>query len=145
MQSGALESKKASRLRIIDLHDDKLLVSRPTFTSSAKHARLPIQPLSLVPGGPNINAGTEHLFSLSLSFRGRSSLGLLLGSWSRLGGSGFSLRGSPESLDDRCVSGVKQDENQECAYQVVSQELHDEGGVLVALLAEGIEFCVTSG
>lgn len=27
------------------------------------------------------------------------------------------------------------------SYQVVSQELHDQCGVLVALLAEGIEFC----
>jgi hypothetical protein len=26
-------------------------------------------------------------------------------------------------------------------YQVVSQELHDEGRVLVALLAEGVKFC----
>ncbi len=26
-------------------------------------------------------------------------------------------------------------------YQVVSQELHDEGGVLVAFLAKGVEFC----
>jgi hypothetical protein len=27
------------------------------------------------------------------------------------------------------------------AYQVVSQELHDEGGVLVALLAESVKLC----
>lgn len=27
------------------------------------------------------------------------------------------------------------------AYQVISEQLHDESGVLVALLAEGIEFC----
>jgi hypothetical protein len=26
-------------------------------------------------------------------------------------------------------------------YQVVTEELHDEGGVLVALLAEGVELC----
>lgn len=26
-----------------------------------------------------------------------------------------------------------------CAYQVVSQQLHDEGGVLVALFAQGVE------
>ena len=26
-------------------------------------------------------------------------------------------------------------------YQVVSQELHDESRVLVALLAEGVKFC----
>ena len=75
---------------MIDLQN-KLLVSRPTFTSSAKHARFPIQPLSLVPGGPNINAGTEHLFSLCLGISGSSSLGILLGSWSGLGGSWLSL------------------------------------------------------
>lgn len=27
-------------------------------------------------------------------------------------------------------------------YQVVSEELHDESRVLVALLAQGVEFCV---
>ena len=26
-------------------------------------------------------------------------------------------------------------------YQVVSEELHDESGVLVALLAQSVEFC----
>lgn len=91
---------------MIDLQN-KLLVSRPTFTSSAKHARFPIQPLSLVPGGPNINAGTEHLFSLCLTISGSGSLGLLLSSWSRLGGSRLSLRGGPESLREVRVSDVE--------------------------------------
>jgi hypothetical protein len=61
---------------------------------------MPIQPLSLVPGGPNINAGTGHLFSLRLGLRGCSSLGLLrLGSRSgSLSGSGLSLRRGPEGL-----------------------------------------------
>jgi hypothetical protein len=27
-----------------------------------------------------------------------------------------------------------------CTYQVVTEELHNEGGVLVALLAQGVEF-----
>ena len=38
----------------------------------------------------------------------------------------------------RGISGV-------CTYQVVTEELHDEGRILVALLAEGIELYNTFG
>jgi hypothetical protein len=38
-----------------------------------------------------------------------------------------------------CDSGLCSGEG---TYQVVPQELHDEGGVLVALLGEGVELCV---
>lgn len=37
-------------------------------------------------------------------------------------------------VDDHC-GGIR------VAYQVVTEQLHDEGGVLVALLAEGVELC----
>lgn len=68
--------------------------------------------------------------------------GLLLllgggGGGSRLLSSGLGLGRSPESLRE-VSSGQKEIKDQ--SYQVISKELHNEGRVLVALLAEGIKF-----
>lgn len=48
-------------------------------------------------------------------------------------------RGSARAISARlnCAMG-------DITYQVVSEQLHDEGGVLVAFLAEGVELCITS-
>lgn len=44
------------------------------------------------------------------------------------------------------LSSVRQLSKGKCiTHQVVSQELHDQGGVLVALLTEGIKFCGIAG
>jgi hypothetical protein len=38
------------------------------------------------------------------------------------------------------ISIMSMIEGSYCTYQVVTEELHNEGGVLVALLAQGVEF-----
>ena len=69
-----------------------------------------------------------------------SSGGLLLLLSGGVLSSGLGLRRGPESLlgvskgwrnRGVCIS----------SYQVVSEKLHDQGGVLVALLAQGIKLC----
>ena len=83
-----------------------------------------------------------HL-SLGL-FRGHRCGGLLL----RLGGSGggicgsrlcgrLGLGGGPESL--QCVSFYRAFLSSQSTHQVITEELHNEGRVLVALLGEGVE------
>ena len=81
--------------------------------------------------------GNNHLLSISL--RLRWCLGLLLGSWGTcLGSSGLGLGWSPKGLAIGLADIQKW--NSFVTYQVVSQELHDESRVLVALLAQSIEF-----
>ena len=42
------------------------------------------------------------------------------------------------------IREIKQREHGSTAYQVISQELHDQCRVLVAFLAQGVEFCRTN-
>ena len=51
------------------------------------------------------------------------------------------LGGGPESLAMESVRRSYIFESANSAYQVVAEELHDESGVLVALLGEGVELC----
>lgn len=64
---------------------------------------------------------------------GLSSGGGCLSRWLGLGR-------CPESLKAR--SAKVQNEKRISAYQVVPEELHDEGGVFVALLGQGVKLCV---
>lgn len=64
---------------------------------------------------------------------------LLLRSCSLLRGS-FSLGRGPQGLQSISVM-TDTSRGEMTAYQVVSEELHDQGGVLVALLAQGVELC----
>jgi len=59
------------------------------------------------------------------------------GRFSRRLSSGLSLRRCPQGLDMISFYFFVNDDS---TYQVVPQELHDEGGVLVALLAQSIQF-----
>lgn len=46
------------------------------------------------------------------------------------------------SRESTCVSMIPNTKTggSHCTYQVVTEELHNESGVLVALLAQGVEF-----
>ena len=51
------------------------------------------------------------------------------------------LGGGPEGLVKELVRGPYILQSANSTYQVVAEQLHDESGVLVALLGEGVELC----
>jgi len=80
----------------------------------------------------------RNLLGRSLGLRSSRGLsGLFTTGSSRLA-SGFSLGGGPESLGSELVIGFHV---MICStYQVITEKLHNKSGVLVAFLAEGVEF-----
>ena len=62
-----------------------------------------------------------------------------------MGASAASAAGSASEEVHRVYTSVSgrswREEYWSGAYQVVTEQLHDEGGVLVALLAESVELC----
>ena len=68
-------------------------------------------------------------------------LGLALGRCSGRLTRRLGLGGGPEGLIKWLVRGPYSLQSAKSAYQVFTEQLHDESGVLVALLGEGVELC----
>jgi hypothetical protein len=96
---------------------------------------------------PNLVARKEQILLGSLgllsSSRGLGSGGLILRS-SLVSGGSLGLRRGPEGLAivSNCRPKVVCKACRVFSYEVVTEELHDEGRILVALLAEGVKLCI---
>lgn len=142
----ALKSLKVSKLRVRPPKSS--LWSSPSAHLVCRNMQNPIvTSIARTPIRPNINAiSDDSLFSSWLLLSWCSGLGFLglsrcssglLCSW-------LGLWRSPEGLNGFILLAIELEITMRCeksfTYQVISQELHDQCGVLVALLTKGIEF-----